>query len=87
MHLHRRRRVELQLAALLADRHVVDLEVDQVALAVADVGPALLDPLAPAVEVELAVVELDVDPAQADPLAVDAGEIGLAADPACGSRS
>ena len=50
------------------------------ALAVGDVRPALLDPLAPAVEVELAVVELDVDPAQADALAVDAGEVGLAAD-------
>ena len=71
---------ELQLAARLAQRDVVDAEIDQVALAVGDVGPALLDPLAPAVEVELAVGELDVDPAQADALAVDAGEVGLAAD-------
>ena len=60
---------------------VVDAEVDEVAPAVADVGPAFLDPLAPAVEIEPAVVELDVDPAQSHALAVDAGEIGLAADP------
>ena len=72
----------MTLAPGEADRDVVDLEVDQVALAVGDVGAALLDPLDPAVEVELAVVELDVDPAQADALAVDAGEVGLAADPA-----
>ncbi len=78
--LHRARRVELQLAARFAGRRVVDPEVDQVAVAVADIRPALLDPLAPLVEVELAVVELDVDPAQADALAVDAGEVGLAAD-------
>ncbi len=51
------------------------------AAAVADIRPALLDPLAPAVEIELAVGQLDVDPAQADALAVDAGEVGLAADP------
>src|SRR5262249_14858588 len=39
------------------------------------------DPLAPAVEVELAVVELDVDPAQAHALTVNAREVRLAADP------
>ena len=59
---------------------IVDLKVDQVAVAVGDVGPALLDPFAPLVEVELAVGELDVNPAQADALAVDAGKVGLAAE-------
>src|SRR5262249_7106807 len=71
-HLHRARLGELQLAPRLAGGDVIDPEIDQVALAVGDVGPALLDPLAPSVEIELALVELDVDPAQADPFAVDA---------------
>ena len=52
------------------------------ALAVGDVRAAVLDPLAPAVEVELAVGEMDVDPPEPDAFAVDAGEVGLAADPA-----
>ena len=51
------------------------------AAAVADVGPAFLDALAPAVEIEPAVFELDVDSPQADALAVNTGKIGLAADP------
>ena len=72
--------VELEFAAVLADLDVVDLKVDQVAAAIADVGAALLDALAVAVEVELAVVELDVDSAQAHAFAVDAGKVGLAAD-------
>src|SRR5271157_2152791 len=76
-----RRRRELQLATSLAHAAVAHAEIDQVAAAVPDVGPAFLDALAPAVEIEPAVVELDVDSPQADALAVNAGEIGLAADP------
>src|SRR5208337_1037728 len=79
--LDRRRRRELELAARLAHVAVAHAEIDEVAAAVADVGPAFLGALAPAVEIEPAVVELDVDAPQADALAVNAGKIGLAADP------
>src|SRR5260370_30015124 len=51
------------------------------AQAVADVTASLLDSLDPVVEIELAA-RVDIAAAQADALAVDAGEIRLAADPA-----
>ena len=86
-HLHRGGRIEFELASRLADCQVVDLKFDQVAAAVADIGPALLDPFTPGVEVELAVGKLDVNAAQADALAVDAGEVGLAAKSWPGTRS
>ena len=50
------------------------------AAAVADIGPALLDPFAPGVEVELAVGELDIHAAEPHALAVNAREVGLAGD-------
>src|SRR5262249_50019783 len=60
---------------------IVHREVHQVAFAVADVTAAVLDPFGPGVEIKLAV-EMDVAAAQADALAVDAREIGLAANAA-----
>lgn len=81
MHLHLPEGEDLHLAARIPDLVVIDAEVDEVAPAVADIKPAFLDPLAPAVEIEPAIIQLDVDPAQSHALAVDAGEIGLAADP------
>ena len=50
-----------QLAPVFADAHVFDLEVDQMASAVADVGAAGLQAIAPAVKVELAVIEFHVN--------------------------
>ena len=44
---------ELQLAAIDSQFSVVHPEVDQMAPAVADIRPAFLDPLRPAVEIEL----------------------------------
>ena len=74
---HRGRPVELELSTRLAQRDIVDLEVDRVAASVADVRPALLDPFTPEIKVELAVGELDVNTSQPDALAVNAGEVGF----------
>src|SRR6266571_8270762 len=51
------------------------------ALAVTDIGSALLDSLGPFVELEF-TVEMHVTSPQADALAIDAWKIGLAANPA-----
>ncbi len=51
------------------------------ASAVGDIGSAELHAFAPLVEIELAFGKLDIDAAEPDALAVDAGKIGLAADP------
>src|SRR5262249_14552739 len=79
---HRPGRVELPLALPLANSLFIDPEVNQVAPAVRNVGPPLLDALRPAVEVEHAVLELDIRATQADTFPIDAREVGLAADPA-----
>ncbi len=86
-HLDRRGSIELELSPRLAHAQIVDLKVDQVATAITDIRPALLDPFTPGVEIELAVGELDVNAAQADTLAVDAREVGLAGNPAPDTRS
>ena len=77
-HLDRGGRIEFELAARLADPQIVDLKVDQMAAAIADIRPALLDSFTPCVKIELAVGQLDVNAPQADAFAVDAGEVGLA---------
>ena len=71
------RRIELELAPRLAYANVVYLEVDQMATAITDIRPPLLDPFTPGVKIELAVRELDVDTPQTDPLAVNARKVGL----------
>ena len=68
--------VHAQLTPALAHRHVVHLEVEQVAVAVAHVVASQPDAFAPVVVGQLAV-ELHVAAAQAHALAVDAGEICL----------
>ena len=86
-HRHRAGLVEdarAQLAAIprLPHRHVIDAELEDMREAVATVAAAILDPLHPGIEIErLPLVELHVDPPQPHPVTVDAGEVGLAADP------
>ena len=70
---------ELHFAAFLADFATVDLEFHEMTLAVADVVAAESNAFAPGVILELAI-ELHVAATEADLLAVDAGEVGLAAD-------
>src|SRR5262249_24386003 len=77
-HFDRARLGQLDFAVLETDAQPVHGEIHLMALAIADVAPALFDSLSPLVEVEL-VFEVHVTAAEADALAVDAGKIGLAA--------
>src|SRR5207244_3404187 len=68
-----------QLAALLAYRRLLHLEIHQVAVAIADVAASGPDAIAPPVEVEL-TVQLHVGATETNALAIDAREVRLAAD-------
>src|SRR5262245_38559496 len=60
------------------DRQIVDPEIHQVALAVRNVSAPVAHAFDPTVVAQL--IELDITAAQAHALAINAGEIGLAAD-------
>ena len=70
---------EFEFASVFAHEDRIHLEIHEVTFAVADVVFSFADPFAPLVVVELAW-EFDVRSAEADLFAVDAGEIGFAAD-------
>src|SRR5215510_12258744 len=72
------RPIQLHLTSPRPDRQVVDLKIYQVALAVRNVCAPVAHAFGPPVVGQL--VELDVAAAQPHALAVDAREIGLAAD-------
>ena len=70
---------QLELALVLAERPLANLELHQVAPAIADVVSALSNALAPLVVIEFAI-EFDIRPANPDPLAIDARKVRLATD-------
>src|SRR5690349_3420855 len=81
--MERARTIEAQLASALTDSHfarrTARLELEQMTATFADVAAALTNALAPLVVIEFAI-EFHVTTSDPDPFAVNAGEIGFAAD-------
>src|SRR5262249_4609677 len=71
--------VELQLAALGPHEQTVHAEIDRMTFAIRHIRAATANAVHPGVKSQL-IVEFDIATSQTDSLAVDAGEIGLAAD-------
>src|SRR5205823_14823751 len=78
-HVHRAGLRKFQFAAVRAHGQVVDLEIEQVTLAVADIIASFADAFAPVGVIQFAV-ELLIGPAQSDTFAVDSRKIRLPAD-------
>src|SRR5690606_19539150 len=68
---------QMHLAVVLADEGVTDSEIDQVAVALGDVAPAVRERFAPAIIAELARYP-EVRAAVADAIAAEAGKVRLA---------
>ena len=71
--------VEAEFTAVDAEFDLVGLEIHEVALAIAHIGAAGADAFTPGIIIEPAV-EFHIGAAQTHALAVDAGEVGFAAD-------